>query len=60
MRYDRILKVLGLAIAMLAAARVGSAVPQYVYCCAHNCDLVPLAECPGGWTSFDVCNSNCQ
>jgi hypothetical protein len=42
-------------------ARAGSAIPEYVYCCLYNCDLVPYNECPGGgWSSFDACNWHCQ
>ena len=61
MSYRRALKVVGLAIVVLAAARTSSAVPQYVYCCLYNCDLVQITDCPGGgWTSFDACNLHCQ
>ncbi len=54
------LKVLGVLFVLTATSRVGAALPTYVYCCADDCDLVLLVDCPGGgWTSSQVCWLNC-
>jgi hypothetical protein len=61
MLYRRLLKTLGLMVILFAASRSSSAVPEYVYCCAYDCALVPIAQCSdGGWTSADACNLHCN